>query len=132
MILINNFSKKYFTLSISVLILFTSLLLSCSSDCQNDIIQSQISPDGKYIAISFYRSCGATTGISPQVSIIKSHMKLPNSPGNLFISDKSDKIKIFWKDSTTLVIQYDKNNARVFKAMEDFNSILIIYQDSSL
>ena len=40
--------------------------------CGNEIIEEIKSPDNKYKLVIFQRDCGATTGFSTQISILKS------------------------------------------------------------
>src|SRR5687767_14406824 len=55
--------------------------------CANDILSEARSPDGRARAIVFRRSCGATTGFSTQVSVVRGTEPLPNDPGNVFVAD---------------------------------------------
>ncbi len=58
-----------------------------SSMCANQVLQEIPSPDNKLKAVVFQRDCGATTGFSTQVSVIKSDEKLSNTGGNVFSAD---------------------------------------------
>lgn len=127
----NNFIEKNHIERLMIVVLFVISTLSCSSDCENVILKSIASPNEEYNAIAFSRSCGATTGNNLQVSIVKNNKKLPNKPGNIFICDKSEIINIFWENTTTLVVQYDQAQSRVFKEIETFKDISILYQDIS-
>jgi hypothetical protein len=110
------------------LILFMGALLLNSCFVAENISRETIaSPDGKYVAVSFIRSVGATTSFSPQVSIIKKNRKLPNKPGNIFIGNHSKYINIYWKDANTLVVTHDCNDEDIFKKLEVFNDINIEY-----
>jgi hypothetical protein len=55
--------------------------------CGNQILSESSSPDRTYRVVVFRRDCGATTGFSTQVSVLKAMQALPNESGNLFIAD---------------------------------------------
>lgn len=57
-----------------------------SDMCGNEINIELVSPDKKHKAIIYQRDCGATTGFSTQISIIKRNEKLPNKNGNVLTS----------------------------------------------
>ncbi len=52
-------------------------------ECANTVIAESLSPDSEWKAVLFERSCGATTGYSTQVSLIRSRSDLEND-GALF------------------------------------------------
>jgi hypothetical protein len=113
---------KYFPFFLSIFI-----LSSCTSFSENNIKQTLVSPDGKYIAISFIRSTGATTSFSPQVSILKAGEKLMNKPGNIFIGDHSEYINISWVDNVTLLVNHLCTKDNIFKEINVYNGITIKY-----
>lgn len=76
--------------------------------CGNDIKQKIPSPNGKNVAYLFERSCGATTGFSPQLSILDKDADFQNKPGNTFRSDKDFSIE--WIDEKNLKVIYDKSS----------------------
>lgn len=55
--------------------------------CANRVPARFPSPDGKLEAITFGRDCGATTGSSTQVSIVRMGDALPDAPGNVVAAD---------------------------------------------
>lgn len=58
----------------------------CSGACENILVKRVESPDGKHVAVLFQRDCGATTGLSTQVSILASD-EYTSGKGNAFIAD---------------------------------------------
>lgn len=107
------------------------------SPCKNELVGEHLSPDGQYKAVIFIRDCGATTGFSTQVSLLRSNMQLKNGSGNLFIADSDHgkipsnpkggpEVKIVWQGSKDLYIVHHKQ-ARVFKAENKFNGINVNY-----
>ena len=62
-------------------------LTACSDSCGNDVLADVPSPSGERRAVVFQRDCGATTGFSVQVSILRRGKSLPNEAGNTFTAD---------------------------------------------
>lgn len=109
------------------IILFCIVLITGCGIAENEIIQNLPSPDGKYYAVSFIRSAGATTADSPQVSIIKRNMGHYNKKGNVFIGYRSREIDVWWKNDNTLAIWYDCPDDDVFKKLSKIYEIQIEY-----
>lgn len=76
--------------------------------CGNDIKQKIFSPSDEKVAYVFERSCGATTGFSPQLSILDKDDDFQNESGNTFRSDKDFSIE--WIDEKNLKVIYDKSS----------------------
>ena len=76
--------------------------------CGNDIKQKVPSPIGENVAYIFERSCGATTGFSPQLSILAKDDDFQNESGNTFMSDENFSIE--WLDEKKLKVIYDKSS----------------------
>lgn len=117
---------------ISLLVLITSIFAfyGCEPACQNEILDSSLSPDGKMIAIVFSRNCGATTGKNFQVSIVK-YGYSNKGPGNTLILDSappySDIYKPLWKDNISLILRVPEG-ARLFKRKYEVDGVSIEYQ----
>jgi hypothetical protein len=97
--------------------------------CANQIIQKIPSPDKKLKAVVFQRDCGATTGFSTQVSVIKANDKPSNAAGNVFSADTyhgkvssgligGPTVEVVWQDPLQLQIKHPQN-ARIFKATKE-------------
>lgn len=70
--------------------------------CANQIVDRQGNSKESHDYVVFTRNCGATTGISYQLSIVKNGKKLKNDVGNVLISDLPFTAE--WIDETTLKI----------------------------
>ncbi len=103
-------------------------LWSCglSSTCDNEIVKEIYSPDKKYKAILFKRDCGATTGTSSQLSILKADEELENKGGNTFVIDGGEIEKIEWHNLRQLTVHYD-SLARTFEMKDRLGDISIKY-----
>ena len=106
--------------------------------CVNKVYHSASSPDNVYKIMLFDRDCGATTGYSTHISILKINEEL-NDGGNVFIADDDRgravshseyksliNISVRWVDNSTVQVKYDKN-ARIFKEKDKVGDIRIEY-----
>ena len=99
---------------------FTALWLlgttSCVNPCGNEVVETVPSPTQKWSAVVFVRDCGATTGFSTQLSILRARENLPNESGNvLVLGDGSgwvttgatlDKtIRVVWRSDASLELK---------------------------
>ncbi|WP_066074671.1 hypothetical protein [Neobacillus soli] len=76
--------------------------------CGNQIVKKLPSPSGDKVAYVFNRDCGATTGSSPQLSILNKDDKFPNKSGNTFRANESFSIE--WLNKKNLKVIYDKSS----------------------
>jgi hypothetical protein len=108
--------------------------------CQNSLVESISSPDKSYKAVIFVRDCGATTGFSTQVSILKIDDDLDNSGGNILVTDSNHGadtsrneiggpfVLAEWQNENTLILKFS-SDTRVFKQKEDYRGIQIQYKN---
>nr|WP_245347533.1 DUF5412 family protein [Cohnella lubricantis] len=74
-----------------------------SKVCVNQLEFKENQPNGNLELLMFRRNCGATTGFSFQLSIIKKGTNLSNSAvGNIFISEREFKAQ--WIDNKTVKV----------------------------
>jgi hypothetical protein len=120
--------KAFLITIITIIILFMAgryLLNFLFEDlCGNDIKQRIPSPNGENIAYIFDRSCGATTGFSPQLSILYKGDELENESGNSFRSEKDFSIE--WLDEKNLKVIYDISS-ETYEMKKKVNGITIEY-----
>jgi len=111
------------------------------SACKNSIIQELQSPNNIYKIVIFSRDCGATTGVSTQVSILKKNKNIKNKSGNICVADTDhDKapsgpgggpdIKAIWLGDNLVEIELHEY-ARVFKQEREYDGITIKYKSIS-
>jgi hypothetical protein len=55
--------------------------------CTNERLVDRASPNGRWHSVVFQRDCGATTGVSTQVSVLPGSDSLLNEGGNAFTAD---------------------------------------------
>jgi hypothetical protein len=55
--------------------------------CANSVFSESVAPGGRFKVVVFGRDCGATTGFSTQVSILRTSRSLANEGGNVFVAD---------------------------------------------
>lgn len=104
--------------------------------CANDQTQVVYSPNKNLKVIVFTRDCGATTGFSTHVSLLKSSQNLENEGGNLFAADfdrtqqksaaPSPQVSLRWLSNTQLEIQHS-DNIRTFRKVENDKGVHVVY-----
>lgn len=109
----------------------------CSDACQNTVVSSSLSPNGSLAAVLFQRDCGATTGFSTQISILRPDDK-PAGSGNAFIADddhgaarvgswEGSWAEARWLTPDHLLIRYAAKS-RLFKQSDSVSGVRITYQ----
>ena len=74
------------------------------------VMQTHISPNGKYIAYVYESNGGATMGWSYHISILQTGRKLGKGNGNIYISG-IPPVNVVWLDNSTLYVDdYDSAN----------------------
>lgn len=124
-------SSKVLGVIISVVIIGISIFvfigMGLSADCKNTIIKTSNNPENKLVAILFERNCGATTGYSTQVSILRTGDDLSNEGGNVYIADGYPKHNgLFWLNNETLRISGAKNST--YKKLRTLKGVKIVYE----
>jgi len=78
--------KTVISIAITLTILIVVIGYFVLSDlCENEIISLSTSPNGNWKVVLFERSCGATTGYTSQISLVKAAEQLPNEAGNIYV-----------------------------------------------
>lgn len=90
------------------------------------IMQSYISPDGKYTAYVYESNGGATSGWTYHISIIQSEKKLGKGNGNVYISD-IPPVKLTWLDNNTLYVD-DYDSVGTTKRKEKIHNITVKFK----
>jgi hypothetical protein len=109
----------------------------CSDACQNTVASSSLSPNGELAAVLFQRDCGATTGFSTQISILRPGDK-PTGGGNAFIADddhgaarvgswEGSWAEAKWLAPDHLLIRYAVKS-RLFERSDSVSGVKITYQ----
>jgi hypothetical protein len=113
-------SKRIHIAVLTLLAMFEISCLNLAGGCGNEILKEVRSPSGKTKAVVFQRDCGATTGFSTQVSVLRSDQQLPNEGGNVFVADTDHGkapsgpgggpiVEASWTTETELLVRYDKH-----------------------
>ena len=112
------------------------LIAGCSDICANNELAQAFSPDQRHTAIMFERNCGATTGSSIQISILKSG-KAVSGTGNIFVADSGHGAVLdqwsgpladaVWLSSDHLLIRYAAHS-RIFRRVDQVNEITVRYE----
>jgi hypothetical protein len=105
---------------------FALALIHCGPACENEISEDLPSPDGNHRIVVFSRSCGVTTGLNTQATILGKGERLSNKEGNAFIID-SGTAKVSWKSDGKLLVTLDPS-VRIFKQQNSAGGVEIEYQ----
>lgn len=119
-------------------IMAVCMLCVACSDCANRVIAEVTSPGRTARAVIFERSCGATTGLSMQVSLLRASTTLPRGKGNVFIADDDHgsvpvnaggmiDVKVFWVSEREMLIRYPAR-ARVFLRRTEHDGVRVTYE----
>ncbi len=98
--------------------------------CGNQVIHTEPSPDGMLRAVLFERDCGATTGISTQVSILKKDESLPSKSGNTFVIGHDPGVGLVWIQPRQLEISF-KHAQTVFLKETAVAGVSISYRTTN-
>lgn len=120
-------------------LLFSTMLLlgGCSDPCENTVLIRATSPGGKWDAVMFERSCGATTDFSTEISVLKAGGAAPGG-GNIFVADSHHGVarpgrwggpwaEIKWLSPTRLVVRYAAGS-RIFLQRKAVGDVFVTYQ----
>lgn len=120
-----------------------ALLLAClalqggCNGCGNDVYAEVPGPENGLKAVVFRRDCGATTGFSTHVALLRMEDRLPAQPGNVFIADDDHgaartlpqnvlDLEVKWLSKDHLSISYP-SKARVFLKKEELSGVSVEY-----
>ena len=111
--------------NVVLLIILVQLLFSCSNTMNhNEIISEEISPNGRYKIVMFYRSINATTEQSLQVSVLKEKKTLKDTAGNVLVIEGNASAK--WIDDKNILIVIEKNS-KIYQKKDTIGDISVIY-----
>jgi len=114
-----------------------ALSSGCASPCDNELISTNPSPDGRVKAVVFIRACGATTPIATEMSIVPARDGTPVGWANaLTISDDPDhpmqrsseaiEVRLKWNSPDRLSVRFPRS-ASVGKRAEEVRGVHIEY-----
>jgi hypothetical protein len=99
------------------MVLMNRFLGTLRPACVNTVVESVASPDDEWSAVLFERSCGATSGFSSQVSVVRTGSALPDRAGNAFVLLRGDTagttswggpvVTLLWTGPRQLEISHD-------------------------
>jgi hypothetical protein len=114
--------------TISFLIFFGVASISGCNPCREEVWSRSLSPDGKWVAVTVMRDCGATTAevVSLNIHTIKSdNLKASN---NALVVKHGHTIDATWISSTELRLECtDCSNEEILANRNQIGIIKIIY-----
>jgi hypothetical protein len=104
---------------------------ACADPCSNSPLAEVPSPSGELRAVVFERDCGATTGFSVQVSILRRGERLSNGGGNAFTADSGHaplplRVEAEWESDRTLRLTHDPR-LRTFTRETDVSGVTLVH-----
>jgi len=69
----------------------------CGELCKNELVQTLRSPDGRFDAVVFTRSCAASTGYNTQLSIVPAGSGVGDAEGNALVVRGDPRIVVRWE-----------------------------------
>lgn len=100
---------------------------ACSrSQCANQAFYGLPSPDGKFVAFIFHRTCPAPAGVTTEVSLMPFHEPLRNEPGNVLAAAGEQPVKVSWLGATTLLVTGFTDPT--YRRLEPLDSIAIEFR----
>lgn len=123
-----------------VLAALLGTLTGCSFACRDALVSTRFSPDGRFVAVVFYRDCGAVTPFTTEISVIRSGANAVSrgergnilsmmDPGNSKESlerNGSIEVRLAWKSGQLLSISTPRK-AFVGKRLDHVYNIQIEY-----
>ena len=94
------------------------------------VMETAVSPDGKYIAYAYESNGGATSGWTYHVSVLKAGQKLHKGNGNIYISSIPPN-EIRWEDDGVLYID-DYRSSQTTKRKEKIYDIIVVFNSIEL
>jgi hypothetical protein len=94
--------------------------------CGNEVLRSAVSPSGAKSAIVFRRDCGATTGFTTQVSIVRGRETEVTGSGNTLIVEGRPDLEVRWLSDSELLVSR-LGSGRIFEQQERVGGTTIKY-----
>jgi len=125
--------KMIFTLGLSLLIVFSSCDFMSHTHCDDKILSQEKSPDGKYMAVLYHRSCANNTGLYTCVNV-------QEITGSVFSKGEAQpvlalrgihEISTTWTSANGLEIKSEgfKDQKTVLTRQDAWKTIKISYKD---
>jgi hypothetical protein len=117
---------------LSILLLLSPALHGCiGGGCDNVVSQVVRSPSGSHDAVVFSRECGATTGFTTQISVIRGGSRLPDDGGNTLILGDQIEVGLSWPSEGELVVAYS-SSSEPFKKESMVSGVRVRYVPQAL
>jgi hypothetical protein len=117
-----------------IILVLVTLMAACDMEmCGEDKLREASSPNNKYVATVFVRSCGATEGFLYHVNILRSpaasSSRGTNEEGEV-LSTSEGRLNVSWRDEKTLIIDCEgcPANKNSEKKLNKWLEINIEYQ----
>ena len=98
-----------------IVLCLTLFVSGCGDElCSNTITNEYPSADGKYIATTFVRDCGATT---PYITVVSmrysdSSLEMNDHEDWLFTAHDKATVDVKWESNNTLLVQFTSSDSK--------------------
>jgi len=110
---------------------------SLSGWCRNRVTAELAAPGGARRAVVFERDCGATTGVSTQIALLRRDQPLARGGANLFIAGSyadarrgrtggAPGVSVQWLDETHLEVLHPQR-IRILRARQTLRGVAVRY-----
>lgn len=94
-----------------------------STACGNEVLNEVYSPDNQYKAVTFQGSCGATTRLHTDISILRANQTISNlSHGNIYSSSDVVELQVIWSGNRKIEIKSTTSKPLVEKMQFNYDN----------
>lgn len=104
------------------------LVAACGPECAEDVVASEGSPDGRYVATVFVRNCHATSPFVTIVSIRPGDEAFDPDGPYVFSLHGRAPVSVRWDSATQLTVTHPAE--RVYRSAESWRGVRVRYQES--
>lgn len=99
-------------IAVSAVVIAGLWVFALSPKCNNEVLNRNLSPDGRYEAVLFERDCGATTSYLRVVALTSTTRKFNAEEYEnwIFVGDRQPRIKVEWTDAHHISVYSDTND----------------------
>ncbi len=114
--------------SFLIVVLALAELSGCNL-CKDEVLEKAVSPDGKWVATTLTRDCGATTSEYMGVNLQDVKQKQLETKNEVFVTKHIHRLHVSWQGNDSLIIDCENCTADdVKKKLERLGPVQIMYR----
>lgn len=100
------------------------------TDCQSDVVQEAISPDGYRVATAFERGCGATSPFTRVVGVRPKGTRFDGESKSewVFFVEGQPDIRLTWTGPDRLTVKHSGSGGRVIRQAVVWDGLAVSYE----